>query len=349
MTADFPASSTSKPAAASTGELVATAQHLVFEPGLYAVQVVAEQGPASGIGLTLPCIRIEPVPPTPGRPGRASFVDAIENGWLWRRANPAFMIVVGGRAGAILTIYRANDGMAAPEIRIAAVQSAIGAGAVAAVPAESARTAPPVPVPDPDTAPLTVLAHVTRAGDVVESMGGWIGKAGEGMPIEGFSLTPSSPLGPEDIEYQAILSNNWSTPWFSGGQFCGSRGLMLPLLGFRARLTKADAAFELTYSGRFADGQASGPHRDGESCHVGDAPLEAMQVVLRRGKAAEHPVALAPPAAAPVAPRKQEQSAAAPKKAGVPPAPADKGKPEKPAAAGAAGRPPARRVKARAP
>jgi hypothetical protein len=330
------------------GELVATAQHLVFDPGLYAVQVVAEPGPPSGIGLTLPCIRLEPVPPTPARPGRASFVDAIENGWLWRRAAPAFIIVVGGRAGAILTIYRANAGMAAPEIRISAVQSAIGAGAVAAVAAEPARTTPPPPAPDPDTVPLTVLAHVTRAGDVVESMGGWIGKAGEGMPIEGFSLTPSSPLGPDDIEYQGILSNNWSTPWFSGGQFCGSRGLMLPLLGFRARLTKPDTAFELIYSGRFADGQASGPHHDGESCHVGDAPLEAMQVVLRHRKAAQHPVGPAAPASKP-SPSKQAPPPDPRKKTSAKPAPAAKGKPAKKPAAAPSPRPAPRRVKAGAP
>jgi len=279
--------------------LAATVQYLVFEPGLYSVDIIAEQAAATDMGLVLPCARIEPVPATAARPGRASIVGPGEAGWLWRRPEPAFVLVAGGRAGAVMTIYRANDGMPAPEIRIRHIHTQLGAPPGAPAPAPVGPPAPETPG-RAATVALDILAHITRVGDVRGQAGAWVGQPGGGKPIEGFSVTPADAalpapippltppleppvLTPDDIEYQAILGNNWSTPWFSGGAFCGSRGLMLPLLGFSVRPRGAAAeAFECVYRGRFIGGGVSAECRDGAPCHSGDAPLEAFFLVARR-------------------------------------------------------------------
>lgn len=262
-----------------SANLVATVQYLVFEPGLYSVDIIADHSAPTDMGLALPCVRIEAVPATTASPGKASVVDPRGDGWLWRRADPSFVLVTGGRAGALISIFRADDGMAAPEIRIRHINTTVGIPAKAAV----ARFGQ-----GEGGVPLALLAHITRVGDVTEVGGGWLGGFGSGVPVEGFAITPAATLRPEDIEYQAILGTNWSTPWFAGGEFCGSRGLMLPLLGLCVRLKgEAAAAFECCYQGRFIGGQTRGPCRDGETCQAGDAPLEAFQVVVRRRQMAD--------------------------------------------------------------
>jgi hypothetical protein len=268
-------------------DLASTAQFLLFEPGLYAVDFNAARSVQSEIGLRLPCIRLEPLPAS-HYPGRAFVSFAAEGGWLSSREEAAFVLVVGGQAGLVLTVYRLEGTMPAPEIRIRAVgvpgapngvhpgPSGAMAGGVGRGPGAIGEAAGATPL-----VPLKVLAHVRAVGDVTAPANGWAGTPGSGHPIEGFAATPGSELMAEDLEYQAVLGHNWNTPWFSGGAFCGSRGLALPLLGFRARLAPAAAEhFVLRYWGGFVGSGVVGPVAGGDLCAIGDAPLEALRLEI---------------------------------------------------------------------
>jgi hypothetical protein len=85
-----------------------------------------------------------------------------------------------------------------------------------------------------------------------------------------------------------VLGRGWLSPWVEAGQYCGSRGMALPLLGLRVRLQReAVLAFELSCSATFTDGSAAGPVGSDETCEgVKLAPLEAIQVTLTRRHAA---------------------------------------------------------------
>ena len=92
---------------------------------------------------------------------------------------------------------------------------------------------------------------------------------------------PIGTIGNDALEYQAVLGNNWNTPWFPAGEFCGSRGLALELLGFRLRLTDAvSEQYECAYWGSFVGKGIVGPVGDGEVCEAEGAPLEAIRVVV---------------------------------------------------------------------
>jgi hypothetical protein len=255
------------------------------------------------------------------RPGRVTLVSMAEAGWIWRGDESALVLVVGGRAGAVLTIYRANDGSPPPDIRVRHVQTSLqGRGeprVVAGADFAGRAQAPAVAeadVAEEEAVPLTLLAHVSSVGDLNGAGGTWVGRTGAGHPVEGFTITPGDAIAKEDIEYQAILGNNWNTPWFPGAEFCGSRGLMLPLLGFRVRLL-GDAAenFVCSYSGQFIGGKTSGPVADGEACEAGDAPLEALLVSIepRTGVAASPATETASGSAADAAPLAMSEAWAA--------------------------------------
>jgi hypothetical protein len=279
-------------------ELETTAQFLLFEPGLYSIDFTVARSVRSEMGLRLPCIRMEPLPAA-HYPGRAFVSFAADGGWLSGSEDPAFVLVVGGQAGVILTVYKLAGGMASPEIRIRSL-SIQGPGVPPrTTPQASAAPEAPAAEQGPASLPMTVLAHVRAVGDVTSAAGQWAGRPTSNNPVEGFAVTPAGGMTKEDIEYQAVLGHNWNTPWFRGGEYCGSRGLALPLLGFRARLTgQAAEGFELRYWGSFVGGTTIGPVDDGEVCASGEAPLEAVRFAItprQPGPDAPEP----PPAAAP--------------------------------------------------
>ncbi len=71
----------------------------------------------------------------------------------------------------------------------------------------------------------------------------------------------------------------WDTPWFRPEEFCGSRGMMLPLLGVRIRVT-GDAADRTIcrYWGSFVGHGERGPFVQGELCAWQNAPIEALRI-----------------------------------------------------------------------
>ena len=131
-------------------------------------------------------------------------------------------------------------------------------------------------------AKANVMAHIQSRGDVGTVFGEWLGESGSNNWVEGFAFNAPEGVAAADFTYQAVLGRGWLSPWVEAGQYCGSRGMALPLLGFRIRLQGALAeAFELSASASFIDGSACGPVGSDATCEGEKlAPLEAMTVSL---------------------------------------------------------------------
>jgi hypothetical protein len=137
---------------------------------------------------------------------------------------------------------------------------------------------------------MDMVAHIQGRGDVGALLGEWLGEPGSKRWIEGFAVAPTHDISAADIEYQAVLGRGWLSPWAEGGQFCGSRGMALPILGLRLRLRgNAAQSHELFCSASFVDGTEIGPMPAGEACEAESlAPLEAFQISIRkRGESPE--------------------------------------------------------------
>ena len=261
-------------------DLESTATFLTFEPGLYAIDFRSVGGSMSDVGLPLPCARLEPVVHS-ASPGRA-FVSMIpDGGWLSRTTAAAHVLVVGGRAGAVLTIYRPTDGTPMPEVQF---RSVLPAGVGATRPAAAAVAAQPQAQPSPaqPTSNLpTLRVHLEGIGDRTQTSNDWVGDTSGERSIEGFALALAAGMEASSLEYQGIMGEDWRTPWFESGAFCGSRGLQLPLLGFRLRLVgEAADLFEIRAYGQFVRSGVVGPIVSGEDCHSDNMPLTAMKVEI---------------------------------------------------------------------
>jgi hypothetical protein len=130
---------------------------------------------------------------------------------------------------------------------------------------------------------------------VTVGFGDWMGEPGSKRWVEGFAITPKGAIGPADIEYQAVLGRGWLSPWAEGGQYCGSRGMSLPILGLRMRL-RGEAAdqFDCFLEASFVDGTRMGPSDDGEPSQAESlAPLESFRIKLVPREAAPAPKAAA--------------------------------------------------------
>jgi hypothetical protein len=151
--------------------------------------------------------------------------------------------------------------------------------------------------------PQDMVAHIQTRGDVGAMLGEWLGERGSKRWIEGFAVAPTAQVAPSDLEYQAVLGRGWLSPWAEGGQFCGSRGMALPVLGLRVRLRgNAERDYECVCSATFVDGSEVGPVASGQDCEAESlAPLEAFQISLRPRNAAARPAPVMV-AAAPAAP-----------------------------------------------
>jgi LPS sulfotransferase NodH len=128
-----------------------------------------------------------------------------------------------------------------------------------------------------------IVVHVRNVGDVAGGCGAWIGRPKSGLWIEGFSITPRQGVARQDIEYQGYQDFGGALPWVSGGGFCGTRGMTVPLRGLCVRLRGAAAGlFQCAYSAHFQDGTTVGPVQAGQVGRSPSlAPLEAIQVAIR--------------------------------------------------------------------
>ncbi|MDR3528988.1 MAG: hypothetical protein P4L90_00320 [Rhodopila sp.] len=297
-------------------ELQVSAHLMTLETGLFCVfQTPGSPLPDQATGL--PGVRITPAPGIAGRPEAVSVSTFREDGWL--NGTAALVRVTDGSAQILVTIYQQRGQDAAPRLQVLRLsgEPTAPAGpetqAVPAPPRAPAQTAAPAEAaPKPE-----IMAHIQRTGDVGCMIGDWLGVKGSRQWVEGFGLAPAKGIALQDIEYQAVLGRNWLSPWVEGGKFCGSRGMALPLLGFKVRLKGAAAkAFECSYAATFVDGSAIGPVGGGEPCEAESlAALESFQIVIkpRGGKAAGDKVAVGKPAAKAPAAKPTPKSAARPR------------------------------------
>jgi Clostridial hydrophobic W len=255
-------------------ELRVSGNLMTLDAGLFCVfQAPGSPSPDPSTGL--PGVRVSLAPGALGRPDAVSISTFRPDGWL--DGTGALVRVKDGTAQILVTIYQgaAQTAETAPRLQVLRLS---GDAPRPAPQAAAAPSAPPAPQEDPD-----ILAHVQRLGDVGCKFGGWIGTRGSRLWMEGFGISPQSGIAAEDIEYQGVLGRGWLSPWVQGGKFCGSRGMALPLLGFRLRLKgNAAKAYSCTYSATFVDGSAVGPLPAGETCESESlAALEAFQIELR--------------------------------------------------------------------
>ena len=206
-----------------------------------------------------------------------------DDGWLGGLDTAALVRVSQGPAQILMTVYMLPESPnAAPKLQVMRLSDVAPppAGSVTAVSEdETVKGGADADGPAPE-----VAAHIQVRGDVLAQLGEWIGEPGSQRWIEGFAVMPHGEVQADEIEYQAVLGRGWLSPWAEGGQFCGSRGMALPILGLRMRLRGAAlATHTIELSASFTDGTAIGPVAAGEPCEATSlAPLEAFQVVIRK-------------------------------------------------------------------
>jgi len=362
------------PAQKIVTELKTSANLMTLDSGLFCI-FNAPGGPMPDAATGLPGVRVS-VPPGPVfRPEAVTITGFRDDGWLGGWNGAALVRVTRGPAQILVTIYQAPNTTAEPPrlqiLRLAEAASLpplggrpqqapppaqIAAGQIAAV-QPVALAVPPAAqgsLPAPQTTPPALVpvapaaardgeitAHVQGRGDVTTALGDWMGEPGSKRWVEGFAISPTGLVGPGDIEYQAVLGRGWLSPWAEGGQYCGSRGMSLPILGLRMRL-RGEAAdrFDCFVEASFVDGTKVGPTDDGEPAQAESlAPLEAFRIKL---VAREEEEAKPAPSVKASAPKPAYSTKAAP--------PATKAAPAAPKAAAAKPKvPPAQSPAARKP
>ncbi|MCW8307413.1 hypothetical protein AruPA_10230 [Acidiphilium sp. PA] len=249
--------------AGSIQELKVSGHLMTLDTGLFCIVNEANTGAALDQGL--PGVRISPPP---------LGVNSVEitgfraDGWLTGQGDAALVRVAKGPAQVLVTVYQvAGRADAAPRLQVMRLAQGMAA------PAAPAVTEPVA---------MDVLAHIQTRGDVGAKFGDWLGEPGSGNWIEGIAIAAPEGVAPEDLSYQAVLGRGWLSPWVAAGDYCGSRGMALPLLGLRVRLEgKAAEAFELSCEASFVDGSKAGPVGSDETCEADSlAALEAVRLTL---------------------------------------------------------------------
>lgn len=303
-------------------DLKAGAHMMVLDAGIFCIFHAAGQAPAGPAGL--PGVRISRAPGTP--PGIVTVSTFEEDGWIGGSNGAALVRVMRGPAAVLVTTYQEPDSLhAAPRLQVAQLAGPVTtASAQAAVP-EAAPASPIVEkaeaAAEPDVS-KDISAHIQRRGDVTGGIGHWMGVPGSQGWIEGFSVAPENGVPASDIEYQAVLGKGWLSPWAEGGQYCGSRGMALPILGLRVRLKGESAkTLKVRLTASFTDGTRLGPVDGSEALEAESlAPLEAFLLeIVPEKETQETPVKAAPKARAakaadapakPAASRKRKSAAA---------------------------------------
>jgi hypothetical protein len=251
-------------------ELKVTGHFMALPSGLFCI--VNEPAPAGAQNFGLPGVRLSP-PPNGAR--NVEISGFRPDGWLSATGDAALVRVTKGPAQILVTIYQLpNQPDSAPKLQVR--QLLVGSDAPAAPVAGTA------PEPEPAPVKADIVAHIQTRGDVGAKFGDWLGERGSEHWIEGFAVAAPEDIDPADLSYQAVLGRGWLSPWVEAGQYCGSRGMALPLLGLRIRLQgKAAEQYDLSCSAAFIDGTSTGPVGSDETCESDSlAPLEALQVSL---------------------------------------------------------------------
>lgn len=265
---------------AQVQELKVTGHLMALPPGLFCFVNELNTGAAMHNGM--PGVRVSP-PPIGGQNVEISGFRA--DGWLSAEGDAVLVRIKNQPSQVLVTVYQlANMPDSSPRLQ---VRQLLGEANMAA----SAPAAPPRAQEQPvaPTTPAEITAHIQSRGDVNAKFGEWMGVKGSQNWIEGFTVHAPQGIEPSELTYQAVLGRGWLSPWVDAGQYCGSRGMALPLLGIRVRLSGAAAEqYDIIYSATFIGGASSGPVGNDETCEAETlAPLESFQINLTpRGRKA---------------------------------------------------------------
>lgn len=292
-------------------ELQVSAHLMQLDAGVYCVYHSPGSAPPDA-ATGLPAARVS-LPP--GRISPNVLITGFrDDGWLGSLDAAALIRVSNGPATILMTIYQSAGGNQPPRLQVTKLvegtEGAVTNDGTVPSSERSGTAEAPAQVENPE-----IAAHVQRRGDILARIGEWVGERSSKQWIEGFALAPrASGIAQEDIEYQAVLGRGWLSPWSEGSQYCGSRGMALPILGLRVRLRgEAEKTHSIKVSGTFTDGTQIGPVGPGEACEAESlAPLEAFLVEIT-------PVSTATAARAVKAPVTPARAKPAPKGKPVPP------------------------------
>jgi hypothetical protein len=305
-------------------ELKVTAHLMTLEAGVFCIFQAPTGAPADRSGL--PGVRLS-LRPGHENAGAIEIRGFRDDGWIGE-ANDAALVRVNRTSQILVSIYQSSDQSRAPNLQVMRIAEPVAVTPDAAV--HSGTNGSGTPSLTPEVA--EVSAHVERRGDVLGLLGDWMGEPGSKRWIEGFALDPKQRMAADDLEYQAVLGRGWLSPWVPGGEFCGSRGMALPILGLRVRLRGAAAEkYSLTVSATFIDGAQVGPVQQDEAAEADSlAPLEAFRIDLVELSAPSGAGGKTPPETKPVrrgaSSLPAKPSAAKPMRRGVKPVPAGKPK-----------------------
>ncbi|MGE4481853.1 MAG: hypothetical protein AB7D48_08625 [Acidocella sp.] len=271
-------STTAEKAGAQLQELKVTGHLMALPPGLFCF--VNEMNPGAAMHNGMPGVRISP-PPIGGQ--NVEISGFRSDGWLSAEGDAVLVRIKNKPAQVLVTIYQlANLPDASPRLQVRQILGEANMPAPAAPP--SGQQAQPIPA--------DFMAHIQTRGDIGAKFGEWLGDKGSQNWIEGFAINAPEGILPSDFSYQAVLGRGWLSPWVDAGDYCGSRGMALPLLGLRIRLTgEALEQYEISYSATFVGGGVAGPVRNDETCEAETlAPLESFQIILTpRGRKSSKP------------------------------------------------------------
>lgn len=290
--------------------------HLMsLDAGLYCIYHAPGQMPADNFGF--PGLRIS-LPPF--KQDADVKVETFENdGWLGAEKSAALVRISGGPGLILVTVYQNPSSQhAAPKLQVVRLNDApaiasIGSDAQVAALKEQAVVSEKVKAnavkqtTEDLKDDISIFAHVQRLGDITVKAGEWIGVPDSKAWVEGFGLNIHNYIKPEDIEYQAVLGKGWMSPWYKGNQFCGSRGMALPLCGLRIKLSEeASKKYHIRLSATFIDGTKLGPIEDDSTLSAESiAPLEAIRfelIAIADGKSVIAGITTNPSASTPEAP-----------------------------------------------
>jgi GT2 family glycosyltransferase/glycosyltransferase involved in cell wall biosynthesis len=275
----------------------AAVEFLPLPVGLY-VFSVRSTSPSQRTGgqtaIALPALQVGVGPGAPA--GQVEFMAGPQTsgGWLCEPHDQIVVKIKDSSAVLLLTSIMA-PGMTPLEIGVQRLDRD------AADDLGQKTSSRPLPVPSTQKSiPLRVTPHIRNRGDIPFTDSQWAGFVGEQLWIESFSILPLEGLASEMIEYKGVTATGVETPWVSGGGSCGTRGILVPLIGFAVRINPRAKATSLLceYGAILASGTYIGPFSDGASCRSPDAadPIEAIWVSISHGDSeTAKPAGIAPP------------------------------------------------------
>ncbi|QCE33250.1 hypothetical protein FAI41_06385 [Acetobacteraceae bacterium] len=255
------------------GELKVRAHVMTLGSGVYCLFLAKDKGILSS--KEFPAVKVSLAPGERGESDNVSISSFDNEGWLNEETSALLVKVKTGPAKILVSFYDEMESDAAlPRLQLLQV----GGEEEQKNDLLGTKTRR-----EEDFKEGHLLAHIQEQGDVLQPISDWIGEIGNNLWIEGFKIAVPPPLKPQDLEYQAVLGKGWLSPWVEGGEFCGSRGMSLPLLGLKVRLCGEIAQkWELKIEAAFTDGFRIDNLQERELTleSPDHAPLEAFKITF---------------------------------------------------------------------